>query len=210
MDISLIAPFQPPVINAFKSSAQIDVSTRKFYHRLSAPSLAFTPATDPKDSPIQFLNWMSKALEKYGGISVGIKNEYLPEDRTTKTMSSQAGFDITGHYNNNIHADQKGQLLDRWRQHHSPKNAVSPFLYSREVNYYGMRSEWLFMSALQSVDQKHLYDVRDWHAFNRLWDSEELRLREIDETIIFEKRRIFVDWKYKNYQILMDNDPGRS
>jgi hypothetical protein len=208
-DIALLAPPKPPVRSAFVSKVVIEASTRKFFHRLKmASDMQFVPSNDIKEAPLRLLKMHQHTLEVYGGIPVGLKNEYIEKDRVVKTEDGVAGFALRDFCENGLHADMQGPILERFRKHQAPINLIKPFLYAREVDFYGLRQEAELMRGLQSIESKNLFDVRDWHDFNRLWDSEELRLAAIDEKVIFSKRRIWMDHKFSNYRLLMDNDPS--
>jgi hypothetical protein len=208
MDIALIQPRDPPIRSKFTSDAVIRVSTRRFNHSLSLKELKFTPSTDEKRQPLMYLAWLLKALTKYDGIYVGIKNEYIDSDRVSKTRADQAGFDIENHYRNSLHAEVMGAYLEQWRRHKAPSNDVKPFLYARKVDFYGLDQEAKFISALHTLEQLNLFDVRPWHAFNRLWDSQELRLNNISENVIFQKTRVWMDAQYGNHEIMLRTNPA--
>jgi hypothetical protein len=206
--IALLEPPKPPIISKFRSAAVIRTSSRKFFHRVSLPALAFVPSSDEKMAPISYLTWLKTTLDMYSGIPVNIGNDYISEDRTVKTRDDQAGFPMRSFFRDEVHASQQGILYEKFRQLQAPLNQPEPFLYARNVHYYGLPEEAALMRALQGIESRYLYEVRDWHAFHRLWDSEEIRLRAIDETILFQKRRIWVSHDYRNYRVLMDNDPA--
>jgi hypothetical protein len=205
-DIALIQPPKPKIRSALKSNVKIDTSVRKFFHRMSMPGIAYSPMNDPKMEPLAHIQWLVKAFNEYEGIIVGIKNSYIEEDRVMKTDADQAGFRMSDYYKNEIHAEMQGDLLTEWRKHRAPTNIAARELYKRKVNYYGLAPEWQFIKALSSIEERYLFDVRDAHAFQKLWDSRELRLKEIDERIIFQKRRVWMSHNFMNYKLLMDHD----
>jgi len=207
MSIALLEAPKPKVRNAFVSNIVIETTARRFGHKMSYKH-KFVPGTDKKTSSLEFLKFLLAVMEDYDGIVVGIQNNYVPEDRNMKTDPAAAGFDIRGYITSSVHADEAGEIMEAFRQSHAPRNLKKPFLYSRHVSYHGHRFEAELIRALQRIEEDKLYDIRDWHSFNRLWDSNALRLTAIDEKVIFEKRRIWMDHSFHNYRVLCDADPA--
>jgi hypothetical protein len=168
----------------------------------------FVPSTDDRIKPIQMLAQLFSIIDAYDGIPVGIDNSYVSADRTVKTSDAQAGFALRQYLETAIHANLQGQLIEQFRLHSAPINKLEPHLYSRLVNMYALPQEAKLQRALSSLSGRSLFDVRGWYNFHRLWDSEVLRLKEIDEGIIFQKHRMWLSHNYTNYRLLMDNDPA--
>jgi hypothetical protein len=203
--LALLAPPKPILRESLVSMAKISSSTRRFNHRLEY-GVKYVPGTDPKSASLSFLNFLLELLPKFEGIVVGIKNLYLPEDRVMKTEESKSGFQMRQYIGSEVHADQAGPLLEEFRRLPAPMNVLKKDLYERGVHYFGLDAEFMLMQALQSIESGKLYEVLNWHSFNRLWDSHEMRLKELDPTIIYQKRRIWRDYSFMNYRVLMDHD----
>jgi hypothetical protein len=197
----------PTIRSSFTSQAKMETSGRKLFTRLLYED-SFLPDLDPKRQAIPYLELIMNVIRRYAGIYVGIKNAYDPITMTMKTDASQAGFDIGKYFESEIHVDHSKRYLSEWRQHSAPHKAPKLHVYDRVVEFHGLRSEAEVIKALAALEQRHLYPVSDYHTFQRLWDSQELALKDIDPTIILEKRRIWVDWGYENYMRLMDNNPA--
>ena len=206
VSIALLEPPTPKVVSGFHSSVTVDATEEMRFHKQSANGLEFVPSTNSKDGPIVYMQWLHKQIGVYDGIVVGVGNEYNVSDRTRKTEPSKAGFKMEDYYKTKLRAEAVSEYMELWKRQTAPKNDDGIGMFKRKVNFFGLPAEHRFQTALAKIGERHLYDVRDWHEFNKLWDSEELRLMELDQTIIFERRRIFIDHNFINYDILMDSD----
>jgi hypothetical protein len=206
--LELLLPPKPVVKDSFISKVTIEPSLDKYYHKQSANGLEFEPEADPKLLPLKKLAWIQKQLSDYEGLRVGIYNDYIPEDRATKTRESQAGFNMRAYYATQTRPEESGRLWKQWEEFESPYNTKKVHTYDRTVNMMGLKSEYDYTKKLMIIESHNLFEIEDWHAFHRLWDSEVLRLKTLDPRIILQKTRVWMDHNFRNYDIIMDHNPS--
>jgi len=200
-----VLPLAGPVIrDTLPSLAVIVTSPEKFVHQLTY-ARSYSPKNDPKEKQESQLTFIRGTFKDYTGLIVGVKNEYVPEDRNMKTVGNQ--FPMKSYYENDIHGSQKGTLLEGYRRTGVPDSPDEPFKYDREIQYYGLRQEAVLLSALDGIERRHLFEIHDKYEFMRLWDSITVMLAPLSPTVIADKTRVFMNIDFHNYQLIMDKDP---
>jgi hypothetical protein len=208
-DISMLKPPVPPISGKFVSKAVINTSAKKMFHKLeTTKDVHFKPSYDKKEASLNMLSWLYYLVQEYQGIRVGIQNEYLPNDRTVKTLDDQAGFALRKFLTEQVHPDLLGDLLERFRQMQAPLNLPDVHKYSRNVHFYGLEEEAALIKELMIIENDNLFPIRGWYNFFHLWDSRVLKLRELDPSVMEDKTKVWLDYDFANHRIMMDHDPN--